>query len=209
MKNLVLLAGVCALAFAGAYVRGEEKTFNVSDDGSIKNWLALPAIQLDENAANHDEGSQKAFFDKEFFPKQKAATPAEGEKVKIANNEVAWKAVALDNDVWEFEAQDNSLYIGVTYIVCEDDIPNVNLSIGSDDSSLWCLNGTEIVRVYSGRGVEKDQDKSPAVTLKKGKNVLYMAVINGGGPTGATARFVDKDGGAVKKIKISLTPPAK
>ena len=205
MKNLLLLVGVCALAFAGTLARAGE--FKVDDEGFIRNWLYLPAIQLDDSASTHEEGSQKDFFNKEFFPKQKACTPAEGEKVKIANNEVAWKAIQLDNPLWEFEQQDNSLYVVVAYIVCEADIPNVNLSIGSDDSSLWVLNGTEVIRVYAGRGVEKDQDKSPALTLKKGTNVLYGAVINGGGPGGCCARFVDKDGNAVKNVKIVLAPP--
>ena len=61
---------------------------------------------------------------------------------------------------------------------------------------------------YAGRGVEKDQDKSQPVTLKKGVNVLYAAVINGGGPTGLCARFLDKEGNPIKNLEISLTPPA-
>jgi hypothetical protein len=136
-----------------------------------------------------------------------SATPADGEKVKIGSREVAWKAKQLDEAIWNFEEQDNSLFLGIAYIVCESDMADVKLSIGSDDSSLWLLNGAEAIRVYAGRAVEVDQDVSKSLTLKKGKNVLYMATINGGGPTGCCARFLDKDGKAVKGIKISLTPP--
>jgi hypothetical protein len=209
MKSLFMMLGIAALALVGTTVRAEEKTFKVDDEGYIRNWLALPAIELDEKAGTHEEDSQKDFFNKEFFPKQKTATPADGDKVKIGSKEVAWKAKQIDDSIWNFEEQDNSLYLGVTYVVCENDIPDVKLSIGSDDSSLWILNGAEVIRVYSGRAVEKDQDASKPVTLKKGKNVLYMATINGGGPTGCCARFIDKDGKAVKGIQISVTPPEK
>jgi hypothetical protein len=209
MKSLFMLFSLCALALAGTTVRAEEKTFKVDNDGYIRNWLTIPAIELDDKASTHEEDSQKDFFNKEFFPKQKTATPAEGDKVKIGSKEVTWKAKQVDESIWNFDEQDNCMNIGVTYIVCESDLADVKLSIGSDDSSLWLLNGAEVIRVYAGRAVEVDQDQSKPVTLKKGKNVLYMATINGGGPTGCCARFVDKDGKAVKNIQISLTPPEK
>ena len=207
MKSLFIMLGIAALALVGTTVLAEEKTFDVDGDGYIRNWLTLPAIELDENASTHEEDSQKGFFAKEFFPKQKTATPADGDKVKIGSKEVAWKAKQIDESIWTFDEQDNCMNVGVAYIVCENDLADVKLSIGSDDSSLWLLNGAEVIRVYAGRAVEADQDQSKPVTLKKGKNVLYMATINGGGPTGCCARFLDKDGKAVKGIKITLTPP--
>ena len=102
-----------------------------------------------------------------------------------------------------------SLFLGVAYVIADKDIAGVTLAIGSDDSSVWRLNGKEVIRVFAGRGVEKDQDRSEnPVTLKAGVNVLSFAVINGGGPTGAAARFLDKSDNPITNIKISLTPPA-
>ena len=74
---------------------------------------------------------------------------------------------------------------------------------------MWRLNGKEVIRVYEGRAIDKDQDKSKPLTLKKGVNVLSFAVINGDGPAGAAARFLDKSGNPVKNLTISLTPPEK
>ena len=208
MRRLSALA-VCALLLFGFSVcAGDAKTIKTDDEGFIRNWLVLDAIQLDEKAGNHDEDNQKDFFTKEQWAGQKACKPKEGDKAKVGNSELKWKAVQVDDFKVEPEAQDNSMYIAVAYIVCENDVPDVKLKIGSDDRSIWLLNGKEIVRVFSGRGVDKDQDTSGAVKLNKGCNVLMGQTINGGGPTGFCARFCDKEDKAVKNVTISLTPPA-
>ena len=203
-----MLGGICALVLAGSRAQAQDKTFDVDNDGFIRNWLALPAIALKADMAAHSEEVVKPVFEKEYFAGQKSATPAEGGKVTVDNQEMAWKAVQTDNGMWQFEAVDNALYLGVTYVVCEQDIPGVILAIGSDDDSAWMLNGVEAIRVFANRGVAPDQNRSQPVTLKKGVNVLSLAVINGGGPAGACARFMDKDNNPVKNIKITLTPPA-
>ncbi|HYG75757.1 MAG TPA: hypothetical protein VEK08_12200 [Planctomycetota bacterium] len=180
-------------------------TFKPDDEGFIRNWLLLEPIQLDEKASSHDEDNQKDFFNKEWFPGMKTAAPKDGDKVKVEGKELKFSAKQADDSIISFPEQDNSLYIGVTYIVADADIADVKLKIGSDDSSIWILNGKEILRVFAGRGVEKDQDTSTAVTLAKGTNTLVCAVINGGGPTGMCARFVDKNDSPLKNISISLT----
>jgi len=209
MRKLLSLFAACALIFCVTGVRAGEKTFKTDDEGFIRNWLVMEPIQLDDKAANHDEDNQKEFFNKEFFPGQKKFTPKDGDKSKVDNKDHAWKAVSTDDFKVDFDAQDNSLYLAVTYITCEKEIPDVKLKIGSDDSSVWLLNGKEIIRAYEGRGVDKDQNASGAVKLEKGTNVLMAVVINGGGPTGMCAHFVDKDDKPIKDITISLTPPAK
>jgi hypothetical protein len=207
MKHVLSLVAVIAFVLCGM-VRAEDKTFKPDDDGFIRNWLMLDTpISLDDKAANHDEDNQKEFFNKDYITDQKKMAPAAGQKVKIGDSEKTWKAIQSDEAIVNFDQVDNALFLAVVYITCEAEIPGAMLSIGSDDSSLWRLNGEEIVRVYSGRGVDKDQDKSKAVTLKKGANTLTAAVINGGGPTGMCARFVDKDDKPIKGYTISLTPP--
>jgi hypothetical protein len=203
MRKLASLVLFCALAFYGSVSAADTK--KVDDEGFIRNWLVLGPIDLGADVGDHAEETQKPILDKEYFAGQLKATPSDGEKVKIGNSEVAWKAFQADDSIFTFTEQDNSLNLVVAYIICEADIADVNLKIGSDDSSLWRLNNEEIIRVYSGRGTEQDQDTSKKVTLKKGCNVLYGAVINGGGPTGACARFT-KDDNPVKNIAISLAP---
>ena len=49
----------------------------------------------------------------------------------------------------------------------------------------------------------QDDCASKRLTLKKGKNILRVAVINGPGMSDFCARFVDENGEPVKNITIS------
>jgi len=180
-------------------------TFKPDDEGFIRNWLLLEPITLDEKAGSHDEDNQKDFIEKEQYAGLKASAPKDGEKVKVGDKEMAFKAFQADDSIITFPEGDNTMNIAVTYIVAEADMADVKLKIGSDDSSVWYLNGKEIIKVYAGRGTEKDQDTSSTVSLAKGANVLICKVINGGGPTGMCARFVDKADAAVKNVTIALS----
>lgn len=195
----------------------DAKTFKPDEDGYIRNWLVLEPIKLDDSSSQHEEATQKPMFDKEYFKGQKDAMPKAGDKVSVEGKDAAWKAVESDDAVLDLEKfakdagkeSEHAMYFGVVYLTADKETPDVKLSIGSDDSSVWWLNGKEVVRVYAGRPIEKDQDKSEAVTLKRGANVLKFAVINGEGPTAAVARLVDKDDKPVKDLKVSLTPPTR
>jgi hypothetical protein len=183
-------------------------TPRANDRGFIRRWLALPPIGLDESAGRHEEATQKPVFDREWFPGQSGATPAEGDTVTIDGKEFAWKA-AHCGVPWKFKAVDNSLYLGITYLVCRRPIPNVRLSIGSDDSSMWRLNGREVIRQYVGRGVKADQSTSRPLSLRRGVNVLTFAVINGRGGAGACARFLDSASRPVTRFKVTVEPPGR
>jgi hypothetical protein len=205
---MISMACIWILVLSGGRVRAEDKTFSVDDDGFIRNWLGLPGIALNADMGAHSEDVQKACFDKEYFTNQKTAQPKDNDKVTVDGKDMNWKATQLDGSIWTFESVENAIYLIATYIVCDQEVSGAILSIGSDDSSMWLLNGKEVIRFYGGRGVDKDQSKSEAVTLKKGVNILWGVVINGTGPAGACARFLDKDGNPVKNIKVSVTPPA-
>ena len=223
-RSIVSWAAVAVFAVAcgSVLVRAADdakdaKTFKPDDDGYIRNWLVLEPIKLEDSSSTHEEGTQKPMFDKEYFKGQKEATPKAGDKASVDGKDMAWKAVESDDAVLDLakfasdagKESEHAMYFGVVYLTADKEMPDVKLSIGSDDSSVWWLNGKEIVRVYAGRPIEKDQDKSEAVTIKRGPNVLKFAVINGDGPTAAAARFVDKDDKPVKDLKVSLMPPAK
>jgi hypothetical protein len=214
MRTTVITGFAVVVLAALALAADAPKTYKPDGEGFIRNWVLLDPIALDDNATTHEEGSEKAFFDKDHFPGQKEAKPKDGDKVSVAGKDLAWHARQADefsvdlekfaNDVGKEPAK--ALFLGVAYLTCEEDVADVKLAIGSDDSSAWRLNRKELIRVFAGRAVEKDQDTSPAVTLKKGVNVLTFAVINGDGPTGACARFQDKDGKPVTKFTVSVTP---
>jgi hypothetical protein len=217
LPRLTFLVGLCASFLASSSRAADDKTFKPDEEGFIRNWVVLDPIALDAKVGEHTAETCKAYLEKEWVKKD--ATPKAGDKIKLegVEGELAWRAaeasdyfvdlakLAEDNG----KQAENALFCGVTYVVCDKDIPNVKLSIGSDDDSLWRLNGQELIRVFEGRGIEKDQNKSEAVTLKKGVNVLTFAVINGVNPTSGCARFLDSNDKPVTGITVSVTPPAK
>ncbi len=174
------------------------------EDGYIQSWLRLPSVKLDTTGG-------KDVFDKEYFPGQKTCAPNEGEKISAGGKELAWKVVRSGNDALLplYEGY-GVVYFCVTYLTCNEDIPGVLLRIGgSHDSSLWLLNGQEVIRTYTNRSLTRDQSVSAPVTLKKGRNVLTAQVImTSYGTRGICARFVDKDGSPVVDYDVSTGAPA-
>src|SRR5690625_5392292 len=58
---------------------------------------------------------------------------------------------------------------------------NVRMAIGSNSASMWWLNGEEAALLSGDRRMVMDDVVSKRLTLKKGKNVIRGAVINGPG----------------------------
>jgi hypothetical protein len=182
-------------------------------EGFIRNWLVLGPIHVDEKVSNHDEESNKDLLDRQYMPA--ASTPTDGDKLTVDETELTWTATKspdyfVDLAKLAFDQEldgEHAAYLGVAYITSEEEVTGVKLCIGSDDDSVWRLNGKEVIRSYTGRGVDKDQDSADDLTLKQGVNVLTFTVLNGEGPSSAAARFVDEDGNPVRGLKVSLTPP--
>ena len=90
-----------------------------------------------------------------------------------------------------------------TVVNCEEDIPNVRLAVGSNSASMWWVNGEEAVILSGDRRMVVDDVASPRLTLHKGRNVIWGAVINGPGMSDFCARFIDEDGHPVRNITLS------
>jgi len=95
------------------------------------------------------------------------------------------------------------IFWAVTVINCDADIENVRLSVGSNSASMWWIDGKEVLLLSGDRRMVADDCASSLITLKKGKNILRGAVINGPGMSDFCVRFVDIDGKPVKNITIS------
>jgi len=203
----VVVAGICAMAVVIS-ANAQSKTYDVGTEGFIRNWLNLKPIPIETNIGANTEDVLKPVFDKEYVPGQKMPKPSDGDKVKVGDKEFTWKTVEAQGTNIDFEPIENAMNVIVAYVVCDQDISDVVLSIGSDDSAMWTLNGTEVIRAYASRGSVPDEDRSQPVALKKGMNTLVGTIINGVGPSAACARFMDKDNNPVKNIKISLVPGA-
>lgn len=214
MRIVASIVTAFTFAFiAAAWGDDAAKTYKVDDEGYVRNWLILEPVKLTEDVSGHDEEHEKPVFDKDWVKADHR--PAAGDKLKVGGKELTWVAKEVEQPVADFteifadKEHEQCLFLGVFYVVADKDIENVKLSIGSDDSSVWRVNGKEVIRVYAGRDYDKDTDKSQPLTLKKGINIVELAVTQGDGPSGAVARFLDKNDKPVRDIRISLTPPAK
>jgi hypothetical protein len=70
---------------------------------------------------------------------------------------------------------------------------NVRLAIGSNAASRWWLNGEPVIALNDDRQSVIDDGVSRRLTLRKGRNVIRAAIINGGGATDFCARFLDEN----------------
>ncbi len=91
-----------------------------------------------------------------------------------------------------------------TVIDCEEDINNVRLAAGSNGASLWWLNNEEVLLLEGDRRMVKDDGVSRRLTLKKGRNVLRCAVVNGPGLSDLCARFIDEKGNPVRNLELRV-----
>ena len=94
------------------------------------------------------------------------------------------------------------LFWAVTIIDCPEEIKDVRLAVGSNSASMWWLNGEETLLLSGDRRMVKDDAMSSRITLKKGRNVLRGAIINGPGMSDFCVRFIDEKGNPVKNYTI-------
>ena len=95
------------------------------------------------------------------------------------------------------------IFNAFTVINCEQDIPNVRLAAGSNSASIWWVNGEKVLTLQADRRMVADDGMSKRITLKKGKNLVRAAVINGPGMSDMCARFYNEDGTIFKNYTIT------
>ena len=94
------------------------------------------------------------------------------------------------------------IFNAFTVINCEKDMV-VRLAAGSNSASIWWVNGEKVLTLQADRRMVADDGMSKRITLKKGKNLVRAAVINGPGMSDMCARFYNEDGTIVKNITIT------
>ena len=90
------------------------------------------------------------------------------------------------------------IFNAVTVINCEQDM-TVFLAAGTNASSIWWVNGEKVLTLQADRRMVAD-DGMARVNLKKGKNIVRAAIINGPGMSDMCCRFYNEDGSIVKNI---------
>ena len=137
------------------------------------------------------------------------AQPAQPE-VKTVKQTLTWHALDSENmnvklfrfaEKWGEQVY-GVLFWAVTIIDCPEEIKDVRLAVGSNSASMWWLNGEETLLLSGDRRMVKDDAMSSRVTLKKGRNVLRGAIINGPGMSDFCVRFLDEKGNPVTNYTI-------
>jgi hypothetical protein len=127
-------------------------------------------------------------------------------------NNSAWHAVDTPNynlNLYHFAAAlskptSNVLFWITTTVESPQEMTGVRLAIGSNAASRWWLNDAPVIALNDDRQTVIDDGVSPRLTLRKGRNVIRAAVINGGGATDFCARFLDADDKPISTLTAML-----
>lgn len=188
-------------------------TMSPDSEGFIQRWLLLEPIDKPNrsNTVFTDSYIREAFAT-EYFPNQFTVLPKDGDKVKVGKQKLTWHA--LDSKLFNVKLFRFAsglkkqvygvLFWTVTVIECPERImENHRMSVGSNSASMWWLNGEEAVILSGDRRMVKDDCLSRRLTLKKGKNIIRGAIINGPGMSDFCVRFLNENGTPVNNITIS------
>lgn len=172
--------------------------------GYIRDWVMLAPIPLPEGGATGD------LLLAEQVKGEAALKPKEGDTVKVGGRELVWKNVTSPTNFFDFNAvlkslNDRAAGFMVTYIECDGDIPDVALSVGSNDGARIYFNGTDIYAFTEARQLVLDSDKG-RITLKKGVNTIVFKVINEQNSWQGAMRLTDRNGQPLKNIKVKQAP---
>jgi hypothetical protein len=187
--------------------RPATKSQRVDARGFIRRWLVLEPMpagtRLTESVVQEALQSQP-------LPSL-LEVPNEGD-VFDKNGQFKWHAVDtirynvnLYHFAWALtKPTSNVAFWAVTVVDSPTEMSGVRLAIGSNSASNWWLNGERVIELYDDRQTVIDDGVSKRLTLKKGRNVIVAAIVNGGGATDFCARFLDANDRPITGLTASL-----
>lgn len=181
-------------------------------NGFIQRWMVLEPVKKDIARNNIlTENYLRTTFSSDNFSSDFAVVPKSGKKVKVGGQELQWYTLdskAFNFNLYHFTYAINKPRYGVlvwvvTVVNCPEEIRNVRMAAGVNSGGMFWLNGKEALILSGDRDMIVDNVTSPLLTLKKGKNVIRGAVINGPGMCNFSVRFLDEKGLPVKNFSIT------
>lgn len=182
--------------------------------GFIRRWTLLEPIAKPEIRSNSifTDSWLREEFGKQLFADQMTILPAkDGQKLKL-DKKTTLKWHFLDSRKYNVKLYrfatglglrpTEGLFWAVTVINCPEDM-TVRLAVGSNSASMWWLDGEEVILLSGDRRMVVDDCVSRQITLKKGRNILRGAVINGPGMSDFCVRFIGADGKPVTNFTVS------
>ena len=189
----------------------------VFTDSYLRKHFGMQYFKGQQTIVPKDGQKVKVSFQREEVPAgfgRGFGQPQEPAKPKIVNvnQTLTWHALDSENmnvklfrfaEKWGQQVY-GVLFWAVTIIDCDEDIENVRLAVGSNSASMWWLNGKETLLLSGDRRMVKDDAMSPRITLKKGRNILRGAIINGPGMSDFCVRFLDENGKPVTNYNVTI-----
>ena len=180
--------------------------------GFIQRWLVLEPVKKDIARNNILTDSYlRTAFSTSNFSDDYTTVPKNAQTVKLGNQDLKW--YALDSKTFNFNLYHFTYAIEkprygilvwlVTVIDCPEEMKNVRMAAGCNSGSMWWLNGQEALILSGDRDMIADNVTSQRLTLKKGKNIIRGAVINGPGMANFCVRFLDEKGMPIKNYSIN------
>ncbi len=206
-NRAVALATILAILPAGGMVVAldDDDKPGIDGEGSIRAWLVLAPIALEDG----QDGAQG--LEKEQIQDEATLKPRVDNTVEVAGKELTWKVADAEQGILDFnkfvgKETEQSVAYAVSYLEAEKDLANVILKIGSDDEIRVYLNGKRVHSYDEGREFEKDEDTVDGLSLKKGRNVLVLKVVNEGQDWMGSVRVLDMDGVPIKGLQAMTRP---
>ena len=187
-------------------------TQRVDERGFIHRWLVLEPLTVPGRLT---ESAVKEALQLAALPENADALRVDGGIVTVNGVALTWHAletlnynVNLYHFAWALsKPTSNVLFWVETTVDSPRDMSGVRLAIGSNAASRWWLNGEPVIALNDDRQSVIDDGVSKRTTLRKGRNVIRAAIINGGGATDFCARFLDENDQPIQGLTISLHSP--
>jgi hypothetical protein len=181
-------------------------------DGFLQRWLLLEPIVKPNRTNTGFTGSYvRRELNPATFPGRFTAIPRDGEAARVPAAP-RWHALdATGFDVKLFNLAQGLgkptygvIFWAVTVVNSPRELTGVRLAVGSNSASRWWVNGAEAADLFDDRRMEQDDVVSRPLTLRKGRNVIRGAVINGPGLSDFCVRFLDADGKPIRDITLDV-----
>lgn len=194
------------------FVHSSLNAITPDENGFIQRWLVLEPVKKEISRNNiFTDNYIRTTLVTDNFSDNYTMVPQKDEIVKIGEQQLKWYAVdskTFNFNLYHFTYAINKPNYGilvwlVTVINSPEEMQNVRMAAGCNSAGMWWVNGEETLMLSGDRDMIVDNVTSARITLKKGKNVIRGAVINGPGMANFCVRFLDEKGKPVKNITLS------
>lgn len=180
-------------------------------EGFLQRWLLLePIVKPNRSNAGFTGTYVRQALTAVESPALSEAVPRDGEMVD-EGGPLRWHA--LDSKLFDVKLFNFAQALGkptygvifrvATVVNSPREMTGVRLAVGSNSASMWWVNGKEAAGLFGDRRMVMDDVLSQPLTLRKGRNIVRGAVINGPGLSDFCVRFLDSRGQPIRDITLA------